>query len=65
MEWQSIETAPKDGEEIMICTLYDDGTCSHFEIVRWPDFTDHWIGLQDICLSDPTHWMPLPEPPEA
>lgn len=59
MDWQPIETAPKD-EDILLAhpdgsmmigrrnragTAWDDG-----------DFRDHenW----------PTHWMPLPAPPE-
>lgn len=56
--WQAIETAPRDGGDILLtyggddCTVarpngdgsFDDG-----------DFRDHMSGF--------THWMPLPQPP--
>jgi hypothetical protein len=57
--WQPIETAP-EGDDILICKLYDDGS-STIEIAERDG--DEWFGLQDIVVSDPTHWMPLPGPP--
>jgi hypothetical protein len=75
--WRPIETAPKDGTEILICggTFVDDndwtatpwpyGRCS---IVRWYD--DSWEGEpnhshDEFRRHEPTHWMPLPPPPAA
>lgn len=65
MEWQPIETAPKDGTEIIIyCTdtkpcmgafVADMGWCAP---ARFPG---SWIDLPD----HPTHWMPLPPPPHS
>lgn len=58
-EWQPIETAPKDGESILAwlphlalpgCIYYSGG---HW---RWVT-NGGWAGV-------PTHWMPLPPPPE-
>lgn len=55
MKWQPIETAPKDGVFII-----SDGEKAS---VGW------WYGqlLTGWLPADhkPTHWMPLPEPPEA
>jgi len=80
MEWQPIETAPKDGTKVLI--VNSDGAIDvagyvvqwdeHSELVRkardgdvyrtvredtgyWDTETAYW----------PTHWMPLPEAPNA
>jgi hypothetical protein len=68
MEWQPMETAPKDGTVIGVWSAREPG------IVRraaWGRFgkSQHygWITATKGCyLSNvPTHWMPLPAPPEA
>lgn len=57
LEWQPIETAPKDGKSVVLVIEYgyvytgifhNDGYC------------------QDLAGAglDPTHWMPLPKPPK-
>lgn len=70
--WQSIETAPKDGTPVLLYkpnekrmgayTLagYWDGQwwgCGGWELV-WRSRLDHKE------YGRPTHWQPLPEPPE-
>lgn len=73
-EWQKIETAPKDGSDIL---LFVPG-CSEF---CQPIVIGHWsMGIDGVqrdeddwyetrpdggpCLDvPPTHWMPLPSPP--
>lgn len=65
MEWQPIETAPKDGK----CLLYvetDNGGEFH---VLPRDKRGDWIyeGEPTYCQCgyfNPTHWVPLPEPPK-
>lgn len=59
-EWRPIDAAPKDGEDV----LATDGTAMlvtywYGPHVGWLyDFDDYGVeGWQ------PTHWMPLPEPP--
>jgi hypothetical protein len=70
--WQPIETAPKDRTTILIFkpgTLYNGEPAPWYDVARW-DYVDNdqsemgWAS-QDGCLScvEPTHWMPLPEPP--
>lgn len=62
MNWQQIETAPRDGTEILIFT----GFC--FYVVTYDDrFSAPWRIRDSEGLNDhvPTHWMPLPEPPEV
>ena len=67
IEWQPIETAPKDGTDILVMT----GETMH--VVRWinihGDF-DYWAvddnkhGPFTLRGKAPTHWLPLPEPPK-
>lgn len=77
MTWQPISTVPKDGTIVLlhqdgtvragawVDTSYESeelvekrGNQRVYEIVRTE--AGHWT-CDDIY--DPTHWMPLPEPP--
>lgn len=59
--WQPIETAPKDGTEILVYCISMDGTCG-CEVARFCDERNGWfIG---VCRLSPTHWMPLPAAPK-
>ncbi len=75
-EWQPIETAPKDGTKILICQASDaDGkpiTGDDFGLfvqrAAWWGEEEGWIVycslIQEPTLFfEPTHWMPIPEPP--
>lgn len=66
MTWQPIETAPRDGsilgwnrlDGVLVYRPVNYGSNKQF--ASWAAEFD-CEGLAD----DPTHWMPLPEPPEA
>lgn len=51
--WQPIETAPKDGEQYVAW----DG--EKIAIIWWAGYWE-----VDEPFGKPTHWMPLPAPPE-
>ena len=65
-DWQHIETAPKDGTEIL-------GYCSYNEeirVVAWFEYTklngqklSYWEKIDSESETTATHWMPLPKPP--
>ena len=58
-EWQPIETAPKDpNSEILIAEPDHDYP---IDIANW-NLIGYWENQEGITLN-PTHWMPLPEPP--
>ena len=63
--WQPIETAPKDGQAILVT----DG--SYRYCVEWSEEFDWWtvddnkLGPFRLRGSAPTHWMPLPPPPAS
>lgn len=73
-EWQPIETAPKDGSQVLVWDQ-TEGVCtarfqSHVEEWRASWGSEEWI--QDGSVYDdalvarkPTHWMPLPAPPKS
>lgn len=65
MVWQPIETAPEDIGDIMVWQPSTNECFIAFlnELGKW----QYGIcGTTYICLKDaPTHWMPLPKPPEG
>lgn len=74
MNWQPIETAPKDGTTVLVYPpLWDGRTCSiaiynEDKYNRNPrPFWDRDDGMGKVTRSretPPTHWMPLPAAPE-
>lgn len=60
-EWQPIETAPKDGTDIL---GWDGGdiTVCRFSRGSWELSVTGWYA--EDSDFDPTHWMNLPEPPK-
>lgn len=75
-EWQPIETAPISGEAIL-CLNADTGEVrvgvrKQFSDVHYERTGRHWYEWfrDDLhCRGhtwsiEPTHWMPLPEPPK-
>jgi hypothetical protein len=80
MNWQTIDTAPKDGSPILVYTPTDGVVVSWWFIgayVGRDGIVDGWYsGTHDdsprayhdypmLPSEIPTHWMPLPEPPSA
>lgn len=78
MEWQRIETAPKDGTQVLLYCRHDGwdeieiGSFRNDDNDRdgddpcWLDnsYDDFSCGYAS-CPLEPTHWMPLPEPPQC
>jgi hypothetical protein len=64
MNWQPIETAPREDD---LCILAWCPDAHGYIVVAWQSDDlvkgGGWFGLEDYTLVHPTHWMPLPEPP--
>ena len=72
--WQPIATAPKNGTRVLVSSRAYGVT--YYGFCHWQSFDDGssgWIGgsfatIPPGCFSaflNPTHWMPLPSPPET
>lgn len=61
MNWQPIETAPKDGQYVFLWWPY---WCDQYPAIAWWNH-DEWRCPEALTRSGdgPTHWMPLPPPP--
>jgi hypothetical protein len=70
MKWQPIETAPKDGTLFLGFYKSHGGVTGYVKETWWGPLkskNQEWLlrGLQVDPINQLTHWMPLPEPPEA
>ncbi len=65
--WMDIKDAPKDGTEIL--AYWSESAV--YSIIAWYANKDdkdggYWLDETEegLLLTLPTHWMPLPQPPE-
>jgi hypothetical protein len=61
--WQLIETAPKDGTEVLLIATRHSMLMPHPERIVGAYRNGWWSGPS--TLSHVTHWMPMPEAPAA
>lgn len=68
MEWQPIETAPKDRRSRLVwCPENKNVYCVYWEAPKEQPCLGKWAyfgGTNSELIDEPTHWMPLPNPPE-
>lgn len=60
--WQPIETAPKDGTDILAYQRWEEGT-ERILVMRWDEKGGWRTNVHSFVRFDPSHWMPLPSPP--
>ncbi len=72
MQWQPIETAPKDGSQVLIAigrrieiaAWNENAEYDRFEVAPgWQVFACE-DGYYSVAIEKPTHWMPVPDPPD-
>lgn len=57
-QWEPIKTAPKDGTRILMVS-------APWNTVRIAWFDEPHDSWTYSSVHEPTHWMPLPDPPKA
>jgi hypothetical protein len=62
--WQPIETAPKTQARNRAVLVYVPGCEEDDERVMVARFWGRWSTVEDGADIEPTHWMPLPDPPD-
>jgi hypothetical protein len=60
MDWQPIETAPKDGRDVL--GFWPDRAEGHMAVAHYDQDRDRFRS-DTVEWRNPTHWMPLPAPP--
>lgn len=66
-QWQPIETAPKDGTRVLLFVPPYGPSTGHYEPARvnWGPNASLWVSHSILNKeAAPTHWMPLPTPPQ-
>jgi hypothetical protein len=78
IEWQPIETAPRDGTSVILAVTGGKNGPVVGEARWWEEWEEHggdwyWAGntpgdyhggpISEINFGTPSHWMPMPEPP--
>lgn len=66
MNWQPIETAPKDGTTVIAFMPSEEPSLAYCAGAgRSRDGGDWWVWTERSYVGRPTHWMPLPAPPKT
>jgi hypothetical protein len=61
--WHPIETAPKDGEEVLLLKFGKPFSTRHMWVGYWRKDPGCWFDGETV-FQGATYWMRLPEPPE-
>lgn len=71
MEWQPIETAPKNCNVLLyfprhgaVRGSWNDGRYAQTPKPYWSHDRERMFGTRETRNNQPTHWMPLPEAPK-
>lgn len=64
MNWRDISSAPKDGSAVLGWCVWTRTESAEARVVRYARTRDGWISAPGAYDCRPTHWMPLPDPPQ-
>lgn len=60
--WLPISSAPKDGTILLLINMNQS---KGMAVSWWSSWRKVWITSGGVEIHQPTHWMPLPPPPQA
>jgi len=70
-DWQPIETAPKHIDVLLLCPhrgvvrgRWQDDAYAQKPRPYWTNDRERIWGIRQTRDDQPTHWMPLPDPPK-
>ena len=63
-KWRPIETAPRDGARVLGLWISAPGGRNRCEVTAYIDVLGWTSDDGDCEWESPTHWLPLPPPPE-
>ena len=67
--WQTIDTAPDDYSVVLLYQPAGPGNAEAVGQGHRIDLHEHahdkWVFQANGYIAEPTHWMPLPDPPET
>ena len=63
MEWQPIETAPRDGTCVLLCLDQAD-KWSGMYVGYWSSTWEEWKFHVEGFVRSAKYWQPLPSPPD-
>jgi len=72
-DWQPIETAPRDGTLVLTISesrypedvISDNYKLCNFSFLQYNRIRDTWVDRLGSSGYSPTHWQPLPGPPNT
>ena len=67
-QWKDIDTAPTDGTAILLwpysyANIWRGRANAEVILGFYNEESDSWFNPEERTAFEPTHWMPLPEPP--
>lgn len=63
-QWRDVESAPRDGTWFLACSTKKGWAATRLVRFLRPDDSLPCAGDGNLWPSPPTHWQPLPPPPE-
>ena len=67
-EWRSMDSAPRDWTDVLVFSPKHEGfNCGGVFSAFYDDENNQWLthGPSMNMEISPTHWLPLPQPPEG